>query len=231
MEELRYVRLRKGQRKLIWIGILAVLLLVLTFMILRHLKPLLSSLATARVSNTVNRIVVAAVNDAIISGEIDYNALVSFEKDDSGRVTALRSNMAEANRLQTEICDDILQRLSEVSTSELRIPIGTLTGSAVLAGRGPALCVRMQTVGSSSAAFRNEFSAAGINQTKHQILLDVDVNVSILLPGFSTYTTVSNVITVAETVIVGSVPQTYTYFSADGDVIDNAAQEYIMNNG
>ena len=231
MEELRYMRLRNRQRNLIWLVVLLVFLLVLTVVVLRHLKPLLTSLATARVSNTVNRIVVAAVDDAVISGKVNYDALVRFEKDDSGHVTALRSNMAEANRLQTAICDDILQRLSEVSTSELRIPIGTLTGIAVLAGRGPALCVRMQTVGSSNAAFRNEFSAAGINQTKHQILLDVNVNVSILLPGFSAYTTVSNVITVAETVIVGNVPQTYTYFSADSDVIDNAAQEYIMNNG
>ena len=231
MEELRYLRLRNGQRKLIWLSVLIILLLVLTVVILRHMKPLLISLATASVSNTVNRIVVAAVDDAVISGEIDYDALVRFEKDDSGHVTALRSNMAEANRLQTAICDDILQRLSEVSTRELRIPIGTLTGVAVLAGRGPTLCVRMQAVGSSNATFRNEFSAAGINQTKHQILLDVDVNMSILLPGFSTYTTVSNVISVAETVIVGSVPQTYTYFSAGSDVIDNAAQEYIMNNG
>lgn len=231
MEELRYMRLRNRQRNLIWLIILLIFLLALTVVVLRHLKPLLTSLATARVSNTVNRIVVAAVDDAVISGKINYDALVRFEKDDSGHVTALRSNMAEANRLQTAICDDILQRLSEVSTSELRIPIGTLTGIAVLAGRGPALCVRMQTVGSSNAAFRNEFSAAGINQTKHQILLDVNVNVSILLPGFSAYTTVSNVITVAETVIVGNVPQTYTYFSADSDVIDNAAQEYIMNNG
>ena len=231
VENLRYVRLRPLQRKLIWLLVLLALFLVLTIVVLRHLKPLLTSLATARVSNTVNRIVVAAVDDAVASGEINYDALVRFEKDDSGRVTALRSNMAEANRLQTEISDDILQRLSEVSTSELRIPIGTLTGAAILAGRGPALCVRMQTVGSSSAAFRNEFSAAGINQTKHQILLDVDVNMSILLPGFSAYTTVSNVISVAETVIVGSVPQTYTYFSAGSDVIDNAAQEYIMNNG
>ena len=227
---LRYARLRNGQRKWIWLSLILALLLLLTAVILRHLKPLLVNLATARVANTVNRIVVAAVDDAIISGEIDYNHLVSFEKDENGRVTALRSNMAEANRLQTAICDDILQRLSEVSTSELRIPLGTLTGAAVLAGRGPALCVRMQTVGSSSAKFRNELSTAGINQTKHQILLDVEVNMSILLPSFSTYTTVSNVITVAETVIVGNVPETYTYFSSL-DTPEQQAQEYIMNNG
>ena len=78
---------------------------------------------------------------------------------------------------------------------------------------------------------RDKFTAAGINQTKHQILLDVDVRVSILLPGITTYTKVSNEISVAETVIVGGVPQTYTYFSTTEDKIEDYADEYIMNNG
>ena len=231
MRQLHYVRLSSRQRKFIWLTVLLTMLLVMTVLLLRHLKPLISSLATTRVSNTVNHIVVDAVNDAIASGEIDYHALVSFQKDDSGHVTALQSDMAEANRLQTAICDDILQRLSEVSTDDLYIPLGTLTGSALLAGRGPALCVRMQTVGSSSASFRNEFTSAGINQTRHQILLDVDVYMSILLPGFATYTRVSNEISVAETVIVGSVPESYTYFDPGDESTIDTARDYIMNNG
>ena len=74
----------------------------------------------------------------------------------------------------------------------------------------------MQSVGSSSAHFENAFTSAGINQTKHQIYLVVDVYVSILLPGFSTTTKFSNTYSVAETVIVGSVPDNYTYFSNGG---------------
>ena len=89
----------------------------------------------------------------------------------------------------------------------------------------------MQTVGSAEANFRNEFTSAGINQTKHRILLDVDVYVSILLPGFYTSTKVSSEVAVAETVIVGSVPETYTYFQALPESLDEYAQEYIMNNG
>ena len=89
----------------------------------------------------------------------------------------------------------------------------------------------MQSVGSTTASFRNTFSAAGINQTRHQILLDVHVNVSILLPGFRTSTKVSNEISVAETVIVGSVPENYTYFNAAPETMNEYAQEYIMNNG
>ena len=88
----------------------------------------------------------------------------------------------------------------------------------------------METMGTAAAAFRDKFTAAGINQTKHQILLDVDVYVTILLPGITTYTKVSNEISVAETVIVGAVPDTYTYFSTTPDTYEEDLKDYILNN-
>ena len=228
---LRYVRLSARQRWIIWLVSLVSVLSAAVIAAVVHMEPILVSMATARASNTVNRIVVEAVRDAIQNGEIDYGVLVEFEKDTQGRVTALKSNMAAFNRLQASISDDILHRLSEVATTTLSIPVGTLTDSSLLAGRGPLIRVKMQSVGSTTASFRNTFCAAGINQTRHQILLDVTVNVSILLPGFRASTKVSNEITVAETVIVGSVPENYTYFSTHPDETDNYAEEYIMNNG
>lgn len=231
MERLRYLRLTGCQRVGIWLTLLVLALLAAAVSLLWHLKPVMTSMATARVSNLVNRIVSAAVNEAVENGDIDYQNFVIFEKDETGHITALRSNVAEVNRMQGQITDEILHRLSEVATSELEIPLGTLTGSALLAGRGPSLFVRMQAVGSASAAFRNRFTAAGINQTRHQIFLDVDVYMSILLPGMKTSTKVSNEIAVAETVIVGGVPDTYTYFSTMPDEIGQYAEDYIMNNG
>lgn len=227
MERLRYMRLSNRQRWAVWLTLIGVALLALLILLLAHLRPVLTSMASARVSNSVNRIVAAAVEEAIQRGDINYEAFVTFEKDATGRVTALRSNVAEVNRMQSAISEEILRRLSEVSTSELRIPIGTLTGSALLSGRGPYITVRMQAVGSASAVFRNEFSAAGINQTRHQILLEVDVYMSILLPGIRTSTTVANEIAVAETVIVGSVPESYTYFSASAENALDYAEDLI----
>ena len=231
MGRLRYLRFTGRQRVLIWLTVIITLLLALTVAVVLHMKPVVVDLATARTSNAVNRIVVAAVNDAVDSGRIDYEQLVDFDKDAEGHVTALRSNMAAFNRLQASIADDILQRMAEVSSTDLAIPIGTLTGSPLLAGRGPCLRVRMQSVGTATARFDNQFSSAGINQTRHRIILDVDVHVSILLPGLTTYTKVSNEISVAETVIVGGVPDTYTYFSTTPDEIEHYADEYIINNG
>ena len=194
-----------------------------------QLRPLLESMATTRVSNTVNRIVFEAVNEAIESGEITYDQLISFEKDNDGKITAVHSNMAACNRLQVEILDIILARIDQVSARELSIPVGSLTGSALLAGRGPRIKVRMESVGSSSARFENEFSSAGINQTNHRIVLHIDVSVAILLPGFTTATEVSNAVTVAETVIVGTVPDTYTYFSTTPSTYEEDVKDYFLN--
>lgn len=221
--------LTRGQRVKLVCFFAAAGCLALSLVAFTHLRTLLGSLAVTRVTNTVNRVVMAAVSDTIASGDIQYDRLITFEKDDVGRITALRSNMAEFNRLQSAITADILQRMGQTAQSELSIPLGTLTGSALLAGRGPRFRVRMESVGSCSAHFENDFDHAGINQTTHSILLYVDVSVSILLPGFRTYTKVSNVFSVAETVIVGAVPDSYTYFQSDQPE-EEMANEYIMNN-
>ena len=209
--------------------LLMALALTVLFIAATQMRPLLESMATTRVSNTVTRIVSEAVYEAIEKGELQYDGLVSFEKDTEGHITAVQSNMAAFNRLQSQILDLILGRIDQVSARELSIPVGSLTGSPLLAGRGPRISVRMESVGSSSARFENQFESAGINQTKHRIVLRIDVYVSILLPGYSTVTQVTNEITVAETVIVGEVPGTYTYFATDPDAYAGDAKDYILN--
>ena len=206
----------------------SICIITVVLICLSHLRTLLGDLAVTRVSGTVNRLVALAVNEAVSNGDIQYENLITFEKDSSGRISALQSNIAEFNRLQAFITQDVLRRLNETGETTLSIPVGTLMGSALLAGRGPAFQVKMQTVGSCTAHFENKFSDAGINQTTHRILLYIDVSVSILLPGVRTYTKLSNAFSVAETVIVGAVPETYTYFDS-GNQIEDDAYEYSMN--
>lgn len=227
-----YYRRRLNRRVLIRAAVCVITALLMMFVLTgtARMRPLLESLATTRVSNTVNRIIFEAVNEAVQEGEISYSELISMEKDLNGKITAVHSNMAAFNRLQAQILDLILARIDQVSARELSIPVGTLTGSALLAGRGPRISVRMESVGSSSAKFENRFESAGINQTNHQIILEVDVSVAILLPGFTTATKVSTAVTVAETVIVGDVPETYTYFSTAPETYEEDLKDYILNN-
>jgi len=225
-----YYRSRLSRRALrrVWTFVFLIFLCALTLYAMIQMRSMLTRLAAAKVSNTVNRIVSEAVNDAIDKGEFQYENLISFEKDNDGKITAVKSNMPEFNRLQSAILDQVLERISEVSTRDLSIPLGSLTGSDLLAGRGPLITVRVQSVGSSTAKLKNEFVSAGINQTKHRIQLDIDVYVSILLPAFTAATKVSNSFTVAETVIVGSVPNSYTYFSSD-EPLEEDAEQFVLN--
>lgn len=222
--------LTRAQRLKFTCLLVSVCTVVLALVCASHLKVLLVNLAVTRVSGIVNRQVAAAVNDALENGNIKYSNLITFEKDNEGQITALQSNIAEFNRLQSFITQNVLQRLSQAGETNLSIPVGTLSGSALLAGRGPKFTVKMQTLSSCTARFENQFSDAGINQTTHRILLYVDVSVSIMLPGFNTYTKVSNAFSVAETVIVGAVPESYTYFNS-GREIEDDAYEYSLNNG
>ena len=210
-----------------FLAALVLIVIVVATIINVQMRPLLTNLATTRVSNTVNRIVSEAVDESIATGTLGYDHLVTLEKDQEGRISAVRSNMVAFNQLQSQILDLILARMEQVSTRELSIPMGSLTGFSMLAGRGPRVNVRMESVGSSSAYFTNEFVSAGINQTRHQIVLNIDVAVSILLPGFSTVTVISNKIAVAETVIVGAVPDHYTQFGSDTTSED--ARNYMFN--
>ena len=218
------------QKAKLFCFLFACVLMVLTVVGMGHLRSILGNLAVTRVSNMVNGLVAEAVSDAVNSGEIQYNDLISLEKNASGGVAALVSNMAEFNRLQASITQDILTRLGEMSDIELEIPVGTLSGSAFLAGRGPKMSVRMQSTGSCSARFENQFSHAGINQTTHQIFLCVDVSVSILLPGFRTGTQVTNSFAVAEKVIVGEEAHRYSYFDF-GNPVGIDAFFFSINNG
>lgn len=219
------------KRILLRIILLAVLCsaAVLAAVAMSQMKSLLTRIAVSRVTNAVNQIVSDSVDAAIAEGKFDYDRMVSFEKDNDGKITAVKSNMPEFNRLQSAILAEVLNRIDQVSSQNLSIPLGSLTGSNLLAGRGPLITVRMQSIGSSQADLNNAFESAGINQTKHQILLNIDVYVSILMPGFRTATKISNSLVVAETIIVGSVPDTYTYFDASDGEMQDTARDFIMN--
>ena len=91
----------------------------------------------------------------------------------------------------------------------LEIPIGNLLGSSLLLGRGPDIPVDITMLSSSRVDFKNELVSAGINQTKHQMKLDVVIDIDVIMPWRTVSTQVVSEILIAETVIVGQVPQTY----------------------
>ena len=144
-----------------------------------------------------------------MEGQIQYDRIVYFEKDLEGRITALKTNMSEVNRLKTAILNLINDEILALDTSGLGIPIGSLILPELFSGRGPEIPVRILSIRNSDAAFSSYFTEAGINQTLQQLTMEVSVDVSVLVMGSTASFTVSSQVVVAETIIVGQVPDTF----------------------
>lgn len=199
-------RLGKLLRFLIITSLLALLGLVL-FRV--KYTDAIRSLAETQVKNTTSDLINDAIDRQIEDGNIQYDRMVYFEKDLDGRITALKTNMSEVNRLKTDILNIINDEILALSTDDLGIPLGSLFLPELLSGRGPSIPVEILTIRNSDASFSSSFSEAGINQTLQQMNMHVSVDVTVLVLGQTNSFTISSQVIVAETIIVGDVPDTY----------------------
>ncbi|MGM9554501.1 MAG: sporulation protein YunB [Faecousia sp.] len=193
-------------------SILTVVLLLtvgLTLLFRLRLAPMAEQLIATQVDNQASDAINAAIDEQIISGEIDYDRMISVEKDAEGNVNALHTNIAEINRLKTSILKRVDEKLENLSMEELSVPIGSVLLPELLSGRGPKIPVRVLAVRTSDAVFRSSFESAGINQTKHSIMIDIHVVITILTWTGTQEIAVDSAVVAAETVIVGTVPTTY----------------------
>ncbi len=166
-------------------------------------------LAETQVKNATSDLINDAIDKQIDLGNIHYDRIVYFEKDLDGRITALKTNMTEVNRLKTAILNLINDEILALDTTDITIPIGSLLLPEFFSGRGPGIPVQVLSIRNSDAAFQSYFSEAGINQTLQQLTMDVSVDVSVLVLGKTESFTVSSQVVVAETIIVGQVPDTF----------------------
>ncbi len=188
----------------------ALVALVGFVMLLRvRFRPLADGLMQTQLDNQASSAINEAIQEQISDGEIDYDKMVTIEKDAAGNVTAMRANIGEINFLRTRILTRIDEKLMDLSIEELGVPVGSVVLPELFSGRGPNLPVRVIAVRTSDAAFRNEFQEAGINQTMHRIFFDIHVVVTILSLEGRQEIPVDASVLVAETVIVGQVPTTY----------------------
>lgn len=202
--------MRRGFRRLLtcFILFLTASLTLLLFFRWKYAGKI-RTLAETQVINSTSDLINDAIDQQIETGNIQYDRIVFFEKDLNGRITALKTNMSEVNRLKTDILNIINDEILALDTSDLGIPLGSLFLPEILSGKGPGIPVHILSIRNSDASFSSHFSEAGINQTLQQLIMEVSVDVTVLVLGDTNSFTVTSQVVVAETIIVGDVPQTF----------------------
>lgn len=200
----------RKMRKILRLIIILLIILIVGIVLFRvRFNDAIRALAKTQVTNTTSDLINDAIDRQIEDGSIQYDRMVYFEKDLDGRITALKTNMSEVNRLKTNILNLINDEILALSTDDLGVPIGNLFLPEILSGRGPEIPVQILSIRNSDASFHSNFTQAGINQTLQQINMQVVVDVTVLVLGQTDSFTVSSQVIVAETIIVGDVPNTY----------------------
>ena len=172
-------------------------------------RTVIGELAQTQVKNTTSDLTNDAIAKQIAAGNIQYDRIVYFEKDLEGRITALKTNMSEVNRLKTDILNMINDEILALDHSDIGVPLGSLFLPEFLSGRGPSIPVHILSIRNSDAVFLSDLTQAGINQTLHKLIMEVSVDVSVLILGQTSSFTLTSEVVVAETVIVGQVPDTF----------------------
>ncbi len=210
------VRRRRRMRKLLFFSLMICLLVLAAE---RNFRPLVLSLAEARSAALASQVLLGAMSEAMESG-VEYEELMNVRMDNSGQVALLSANTVRMNLLADTAGSAAMRRLDSMSSERVSVPLGAALGLSILAGSGPDIPVSIVPVGSVRTEFATEFEASGINQTRHKVYLKISANIRIVIPTGAKNTEVTANMLVAESIIVGGVPEGFVGYNLSQDELD-----------
>lgn len=200
---------KNNSKKTKFITLLIVFLVaIVTFSIIfKSIYPIFEGLCIEKVKSIATIIMNEETN--IVLNNLDYSKIVTIEKNEEDGTNIVKTDVMLINKIATDIALRIEERFKNLENQKIKIPIGALTGTNLLAGSGPGINIRFIKTGNITKDVKTEFKEQGINQTSYRVYLELRAQVNILTPYKTISKEITNQILLVETVIVGNVPETY----------------------
>ena len=204
-------------------GLLLAALILSAFLIAmeQNLSQTLLDMAFAEAYSMAVETLNRAVKDVTADG-VGYDELIETRLDQQGRVAMIRANTMRMNELAARTALMAEKELNSFENQFVEIPLGAALGIRFLSGFGPRITVQILPVGAVHTSFDTELATAGINQTRHQIFLKLRATVSLIIPTGSQLVEVESTMPIAESIIVGEVPQSFVDVSNQDDMLEFA---------
>lgn len=172
----------------------------------RAVRPSAQMQAEKLSKHTAYEIITEAVSCYIAENEYTYSNFSTVVYDEYGNVSSIEALSGNINRIQSELTSDINEKLYTSGKTQAEIPLGNISGSYLLADKGPVIRVGICPVGTAEVKLVSTFDTAGINQTRHRIYAEISADMSSSFPLYSFDTNAQFQYLIAETVIMGDVP-------------------------
>lgn len=203
---------------LLWLCIMLALAFLFLLFLNRSIYPAMEALAQAKVKQLATEAMNRAIIDSV-SSKKEYAQLLEASENGE-KVYMLKADSVAMNKLSYECSSAAQKKLSEISELGIKLSVGTLSGIAPLSGRGPDIGIRFTPAANVRTSFTSSLQQSGINQTLYRVNIVLTSEVCIILPGKTSYVSVSADAAIAEGVIVGEVPQVYTNVEDEEDMLN-----------
>ncbi len=211
-------RMRPMKKFLLILLLVAVVCIIVYSILDVNIKPVVMDMAQAK----VNAIATKAFNDAVkevFTTSTDTDQLMNVIFDNNGKATIIQADAVKMNKLATETAEIAQENIQTAGEQGIKIPMGSLFRSQMLAGRGPNIVVKMVQVGAVSTKFYTEFEQAGINLVQHKIFMQAETKVNIIIPTGGGTVKVTSYVPISETILVGEVPNSFVNVD-DGNMMN-----------
>nr|WP_272879140.1 sporulation protein YunB [Clostridium sp. Cult2] len=198
---------------ILWIIVLLLIGLYIYKYIDKNITPTVMAIAEIRARSVTTE----AINDTIknkIKRDINYNDLIFVKYDNEGKVTLMQANTILMNSIASEVALEVQDQLRKIAKSNVKVPLSNAFDTRILTL--PSIRVQIVPQGSVAVDFATEFEASGINQTRHRIYIIVVTDIRIIVPLVSENIRITTNIPIAETIIVGEVPNQYINVPKEG---------------
>ncbi len=189
---------------------------IITVLCDMKLRPIIKTVGGSALKNTLSNVLDGAVNDMVDELGVRYGDMVDIEKNADGTIAAITLNSTYINGYKTELSDGCSDRLSQFTETVVPVPVGALIGGSFFNGKGFCINVDATIYGFAVTDVVSKFESAGINQTRHTIYLNVTASAHAYMGLCHLNESVDETIILVETIIVGTVPQSY-YVREDND--------------
>ena len=191
-----------------------------------RVRPIIEKTAVYQSKVLATRIINETVYSELEDESIDYRDLVTIIYSSDNTISSIESNMVNINRIKARITKSVNDELSCLDEHDLSISLGTISGFEVFYNQGPLIPIRVRPEGYVEATLISSFESAGINQTLHRIIVEIKTDISAIIPGYTSSATVETQFVMAETVIVGTVPSTYTHVITGNEDLLSQINDY-----
>ena len=207
-----YFYLAKKKKALIWTIIIILLIIYMFRYVDKNIKPTVIAISEIRARSITTQ----TINDTIkskIKRDINYNDLIFVKYDNDGKVTLMQANTILMNSIAAEVAIEVQEQLKQMSKSKIKVPLSNAFDTQIV--NLPSVNVQIIPQGSVAVDFATEFESSGINQTRHRIYIIVVTDIKMIVPLVQENLRITTNIPIAETIIVGDVPEQYVNVPSD----------------